>query len=168
MRFFQQDADTIAASVYDERLRTVSDEADCPSAVFTDVQPTDWFHEAVDFVVENGLMNGTEATAFEPETAVSRGIAATVLWRLAGSPVVNYAMRFDDVPPDAYYTEAIRWAASEHIVDGHTETCFAPETPVSREQLAACLLYTSPSRKRHPAWSVRPYRCWSGSPRQRT
>lgn len=139
VRFFQQDADTIAASVYDERLRTVSDEADCPSAAFTDVQPTDWFHEAVDFVVENGLMNGTEATVFEPETAVSRGMAATVLWRLAGSPVVNYAMRFDDVAPDAYYTEAIRWAASEHIVDGHTETCFAPETPVSREQLAAML-----------------------------
>ena len=142
VRFFQQDADAIAASVYDKRLiadTATQDDSDCPSAAFTDVQQTDWFHQAVDFMVENDVMHGTSETTFEPESDVSRGMVAVVLWRLADCPVVNYLMPYNDIASGTYYTEAVRWASSEQIVTGYDEQSFGPEDPVTREQLAAML-----------------------------
>lgn len=141
VRFFQtEDADVIAWSVADQRLVEQTDSAGArPSAAFTDVQPDDWFCEAVDYMVEHGVMNGTEATAFEPETAVSRGMLAAILWRQAGSPAVDSALAYTDVPADAYYAEAIRWAADAQVVTGYDETHFGPEMPVTREELATML-----------------------------
>ena len=57
----------------------------------------------------------------------------------AGEPYVNYAMRFSDVQPDIWYAEAIRWAAAEKIVSGFDAEHFAPDDPISREQLAVFL-----------------------------
>ena len=64
---------------------------------------------------------------------------ATVLWRMEGSPVVNYALPFEDVSSDQWYTEAIRWAASEGIVNGVSDTSYAPDNAITREQMAAIL-----------------------------
>lgn len=141
VRFFQtEDADVIAWSVADQRLVEQTDSAGArPSAAFTDVQPDDWFCAAVDYMVEHGVMNGTEATTFEPETAVSRGMLAAILWRQAGSPAVDGALPYTDVAPDAYYTAAIRWAADAQVVTGYDETHFGPEMPVTREELATML-----------------------------
>lgn len=141
VRFFQtENADVIAWSVADQRLIEQTDSADArPSAAFTDVQPDDWFCQAVDYMVEHGVMNGTEATAFEPETAVSRGMLAAILWRQAGSPAVDSALAYTDVPADAYYAAAIRWAADAQVVTGYDETHFGPEMPVTREELATML-----------------------------
>lgn len=63
----------------------------------------------------------------------------TVLWRMENQPVVNYLMTFEDVETDAYYTEAVRWAASEKIVNGYSEAEFAPNDSVTREQIAAIM-----------------------------
>ena len=106
---------------------------------FDDVDDGDWFADAVRFVYENGMMNGTGDTAFSPNMTTSRGMIVTVLWRQAGSPVVNYAMDFDDVNPAAWYGEAIRWAASEGIVGGYGNGQFGPDDPITREQLSVIL-----------------------------
>lgn len=106
---------------------------------FTDVNESDWFYEAVKYVNENGLFAGTTQTTFAPDEAITRGMLVTVLWRIEQQPVVDYLMTFDDVDPEAYYAEAIRWAASEELVLGLSDTEFAPDDLITREQLAAIL-----------------------------
>lgn len=106
---------------------------------FTDVPEDAWYAEAVRYVYEHGLMAGTSGSAFSPEGATTRGQIVTILWRMAGSPVVNYAMDFEDVDPAAYYGEAIRWAASEGIVGGYGNGLFGTNDPITREQLATML-----------------------------
>ncbi len=106
---------------------------------FTDVQSGDWFHDSVKYVYENGLIVGTSDTTFSPAMSTSRSMIAAILWRLAGEPVVNYALPFEDVPSDAWYAEAVRWAASVGVVQGYDNKTFGPDDPITREQLAAIL-----------------------------
>ena len=105
---------------------------------FTDVPATHWAAGAVEFVTSQGLLPGTGASAFAPGQPMTRAMLVTALWREAGSPVVNYAMDFDDVDEDQWYTEAVRWAASEGIVTG-TGKGFSPDAALTRESLAAIL-----------------------------
>lgn len=106
---------------------------------FTDVDVDDWFYGAVEYVYNNKLMDGTSSTTFSPLMTTTRSMIVTILWRLEGQPQVNYAMTFEDVAGDTWYTEAVRWAASEGIVKGYSDTVFAPDDIVSREQLATIL-----------------------------
>ena len=106
---------------------------------FVDVAANDWFYSYVEYVCENGLMEGTSAVTFEPASTVTRGTVATILWRLAGEPVVNYLMTFPDVTGDEWYGEAARWAASEGVITGYDNGNFAPNDPITREQLAVML-----------------------------
>ena len=88
---------------------------------------------------DNGTMNGViENDTFAPDASASRATLITTLWRLAGEPVVNYAMNFADVPQDMWYSEAVRWAASERIVQGY-DGRFNPDDPITREELAVIL-----------------------------
>ena len=106
---------------------------------FTDVATTAWYYDAVEYVYDNDLMNGTSSTVFAPNATLTRGMLATVLWRMEGSPVVNYALPFEDVSADQWYTEAIRWAASVGVVNGTSATTYAPNANITREQLATML-----------------------------
>jgi len=106
---------------------------------FGDVDDGDWFADAVRFVYENGMMNGVSETSFAPHATTSRSMIVTILYRLEGEPVVDYAMDFTDVAGDAYYAEAVRWAASEGIVGGYGGGLFGAEDAVAREQLAVIL-----------------------------
>ena len=106
---------------------------------FGDVDDGDWFADAVRFVYENGMMNGVSETDFAPHATTSRSMIVTILYRLEGEPVVDYAMDFTDVAGDAYYAEAVRWAASEGIVGGYGGGLFGAEDAVAREQLAVIL-----------------------------
>ncbi|OUN11564.1 S-layer homology domain-containing protein [Flavonifractor sp. An9] len=106
---------------------------------FTDVKADDWFYDAVKYVYDNKLMDGTSSTTFAPLMTTNRAMIVTILWRQAGSPVVNYAMNFSDVESGVWYTEAVRWAAAEGIVKGYSDTVFAPDDTVTREQLATIL-----------------------------
>ena len=99
----------------------------------------DWFYEAVKYVYINGLMNGVDGGRFDPYGVTTRGQIVTILWRLEGSPMVNYAMDYDDVEDSDWYAEAIRWATSTGIVDGYDNGSFGPEDAITREQLAAML-----------------------------
>ena len=105
---------------------------------FTDVPEGAWYADAAAYVYEHGLMAGTSATTFAPDATTSRSMIATILWRMAGSPAVNYAMNYTDVAQGQWYTEAIRWAASEGIVSGYGDS-FGTDDPITREQLATML-----------------------------
>ena len=111
----------------------------CPMSAFEDLDRNAWYHAAVHYCLEEGLMNGVSDTEFAPGMDTSRAMIVTILWRLEGKPVVNYLMGFEDVAADQWYTEAIRWAASEGIVNGYSETAFGPDDAITREQLATIL-----------------------------
>ena len=106
---------------------------------FNDVPEGYWAYDAIQYVYGEGLMAGTSGSTFNPEGTTTRGQIVTILWRLSGSPVVNYLMDFDDVDPAAYYGEAIRWATSEGIAGGYGGGVFGPNDPITREQLAVML-----------------------------
>ena len=162
----------------------------CPSAKYDDVLPWKWYHDAVDYVVSNGIFNGVSSTSFVPESNMSRAMLVTTLWRLAknevsaAEPILRMApaeterlqpgtelnglpteqetgipedpsaeqpekppdekpeeppnepLRFSDVAPGAWYEEAVLWAAENDIVTGYPDGTFAPEKPLSREQIA--------------------------------
>ena len=106
---------------------------------FEDVGTDAWYSDAVAYVYRNGLMSGTSGSTFSPDTAITRAQLVTILWRKAGSPQVNGLMDFDDVSQDAYYAEAVRWAASEGIAGGYGNGLFGSDDPITREQMAAIL-----------------------------
>lgn len=102
---------------------------------FVDVSAGDWFYDAVVYVYDNGLMSGTAATTFGPNVGTTRGMIATILWRLAGSPNGG-ANPFADVSSSDYYAEAVAWAAGEGIVGGYGNGVFGANDPITREQMA--------------------------------
>lgn len=106
---------------------------------YEDVNEGQWFYDAALYNYYNGLMDGVETGKFGPNLSVTRAMMVTILWRMEGRPVVNYAMSFEDVAEGAWYTEAVRWAAANGIVNGVSETRFAPNDPITREQMAAIL-----------------------------
>lgn len=106
---------------------------------FADVSEGDWYYEAVRFVQERGLMNGIGNDNFAPNAQLSRAQLAQILFNKEGRPGVNYLLTFPDVASEAWYTEAIRWAASQGIVGSYGDGTFGPNDPITREQLAVML-----------------------------
>ena len=111
----------------------------CPLAKFTDLNVNAWYHDGIHYCVEHGLMNGTSATTFEPDTTTSRAMIAVILWRQAGSPIAEEYTDFSDVAEGAWYTQAVRWASSAGVVGGYPNGTFGPNDPITREQMAAML-----------------------------
>ena len=112
--------------------------ADETVAGFTDVKAGDWFAEEVQYVVDKGLMSGTSKTTFAPSATTTRGMIVAILHRLEKEPAAA-ASSFTDVKAGAYYEKAINWAAANEIVKGMSETIFAPDQAITREQMAAIL-----------------------------
>lgn len=103
---------------------------------FTDVPVGCWFEESVDYVYDNGLMNGTSETVFSPEKDMNRAMVVTVLYRMAGSPEISGAPSpFTDVDHGAFYGKPVAWAYENGIVQGISNTEFAPGASVNRSQL---------------------------------
>ena len=113
--------------------------AHCPSKAFADLNTDRWYHEYTDYVIARELMNGMDETHFAPEGNLTRGQLVTTLYRLAGEPEVTEKATFTDLRAGAYYADAVAWAQDLGIAKGMTETQFAPEKTVSREQTATFL-----------------------------
>ncbi len=114
--------------------------ADCPSRGFTDLGSVGtWYHEAVDYVLRSSLMGGYGNGTFGPSNNLSRAQFAQILFNMEGRPVVNYLLQYGDVAEGAWYTEAIRWAASQGIIGGYSGGIFGPNDSITREQLAVML-----------------------------
>ena len=107
---------------------------------FADVPEGAWYTEAVQYVYERGLMNGTGGGRFSPDTPASRGMLVTVLHRLEGMPSASGAA-FTDVPDGQWYTDAVAWASANGIVAGYGNGKFGPKDPVTREQMVTTLYH---------------------------
>ncbi|MEE0510225.1 MAG: S-layer homology domain-containing protein [Peptococcaceae bacterium] len=105
---------------------------------FTDVSEGDWFYDPVCYVYSQGLMTGTSATTFEPNTPLSRAMLVAVLHRLEGSPQAS-GSDFTDVADGDWYAQAVNWAASVGVVNGFDDGTFQPNAAITREQMAAIL-----------------------------
>ena len=106
---------------------------------FTDVN-NHWAKDNMLFVVSRGLLSGTSATTFSPNTGMTRGMFVTALGRLAGVDPTDYqASMFTDVKEDAYYAPYVNWAAKTGVVSGTTDTAFAPDININREQMAVIM-----------------------------
>ncbi len=110
-----------------------------PCRGFVDVDRSQWYHQSVDYVLEEGLMNGISADRFGPHLTTTRGMIVTILYRLEGQPMVYGKAPFADVADGLWYTDAVTWANAFGIVEGYSETAFGPNDPITREQLAAIL-----------------------------
>lgn len=104
-----------------------------------DVVVEDWFYYYVKSVYQMGLMSGVSETEFAPDSIATRGMIAVILYALEGKPAMEPENIFTDVHYTSYYANAVNWAKHAGIVSGVTETLFAPEEPVTREQLATIL-----------------------------
>ncbi len=131
---FSMPAKAVTVKVVFEEARHI-----CPSEPYSDVDTTKWYHEAIDYVIENGLMIGTEEGTFAPHLETSRAMIATILYRLEGEPEVDDTKSFPDVKQGVWYTDAIAWAEANGIVIGYDTGNFEPERNVSRQELAVIL-----------------------------
>lgn len=108
---------------------------------FEDVTVDDWFIDSVIWAYEKGLMSGIskEPMLIAPHSNTTRGMVVTMLYRLEGEPAA-FGNPFDDISSDSYYADAVRWAYAENIVEGLGNRKFAPDNPVTREQMAVILM----------------------------
>ncbi len=112
----------------------------CPSEAFTDLSNTAWYHEGVCYALRNGIMNGMGDRIFAPNEAMTRAQLVQTLYRIAGSPdVTDMEQHFTDVADDSWYAEAVIWVVNNKVVQGVSETSFAPDAQITREQLATIL-----------------------------
>ena len=114
------------------------------SKAFADVAPTDWAADAVAFASARELFSGTSETTFSPEQTMSRGMLATVLYRLEGQPDQALTMEdlrrgYSDVSSEEWYADGIAWAAENGIVNGYGDDRFGPNDSVTREQFVVML-----------------------------
>ena len=110
----------------------------CPTHHLADVLVKAWYHDAVDYVVEHGIMTGTSATTFEPNTTLSRAMVAQILYNLEGQPAVEGESTFTDASTH-WAVDAITWAQKTGVVDGYENNTFRPNRAVTREELAQML-----------------------------
>lgn len=107
---------------------------------FTDVKEGAWYYDAVRYTYANDLFRGVTETTFAPNATMTRGMLVTVLYRMEHEPAVSGQTHpFTDVSANRYYSDAITWAAGNGVVKGVTQTLFAPERPVTREQMVTIL-----------------------------
>ena len=111
----------------------------CPTATYVDLNIDAWYADSTDFVIANGLMNGYSDNTFRPNNTCTRAMIVTILWRLEGSPIVNYAMDFEDVDAEQWCTEAVRWAASNKIAEGYGNGKFGTNDAITREQMVTIM-----------------------------
>ena len=106
---------------------------------FTDLASDHWATKDIDYISSTGLMRGMTATNFEPNVTLTRGMLVTILYRLENEPAVNTNMGFIDVDLAQYYVKAVAWAKANGIVNGVSEDRFAPDSQITREQMAAIM-----------------------------
>ena len=115
-------------------------EPEQPSGLpFTDVAKDAWYFPAVEYVFNNGLINGTTATTFAPNVNLNRAMMAAVLYNMEGQPACDKNGLFSDVADGMWYTDAVNWAASNNIVSGMPDGTYAPNQALTREQMASIL-----------------------------
>ena len=107
-------------------------------ASYTDLSPNSWYAQAVEYVLENGIMSGTSQHTFSPNATVTRGMAVQMIYAMAGKPNIG-SHTYEDVRHGDWYYDAVGWATNKQIMYGYQEGRFFPGEPITREQLALVL-----------------------------
>ena len=136
---FTQPAGTVTITVTFRPEKACPRDEACPIWPFTDASPSAWYHDGVHYCLEKGLMTGTGATVFQPNTAATRAMIAAMLYRLEGEPTADSGIDFQNVADAAWYAPAVRWAAAAGVVTGYGDGTFGPDDAITREQMAAML-----------------------------
>lgn len=113
----------------------------CPCDDYDDLYSGEWYHSGVDRALKKGWMNGMGERSFNPNGSLTRAMLVTILYRIEGSPkpVGKVTIPFEDVPAGQWYTDAVIWAAKNKLVNGVSDTLFAPDAAITREQIAVIL-----------------------------
>jgi len=126
--------DNVIEDVDKAETEIIEDTVEIP---FSDVSKNDWYYSAVSYVYSNNLFSGTDK-GFEPDLPMSRAMLVVVLHRLSGGEKVRTEVPFTDVE-DSWYIDAVKWAVENGIVSGVTDTEFAPDDSITREQMATMI-----------------------------
>ena len=112
-----------------------------PCEGYTDINRNGWYHTAADFAIERGIMGSTQTNAltFEPNTACTRSMIVSILYRLSDSPKVSFEAKFPDVEAGKWFSNAVIWAYQNGIVSGYGDCNFGPNDKITREQMAVIL-----------------------------
>ena len=113
-----------------------------------DVNPNDWYYDAIKYTYQNEIISGATSTEFRPSAKITRGMIVTILWRMEGSPKVTGVEDFADVKGQYYY-DAVRWAAKNGVVNGYGDGRFGPNANITREQLATILCNYAKYKKKN-------------------
>ena len=132
-------ADEAAAAQALEEGIAALDKALCMAKNFADVDLDAWYHDAVDFVLKEGIMNGTGNGSFAPTQSLTRAMLVQILYNIEGRPAYETELSFSDVAEDAWYYDAVMWAAENGIVLGTGNGAFAPDANITREQMVTIL-----------------------------
>ncbi|MGI6205424.1 MAG: S-layer homology domain-containing protein [Anaerovoracaceae bacterium] len=152
MNYYNTNKASINDSTLDEFAANLSHSDTTPTdpstpaqsaADFTDVASGSWYYDAVDYAVKNGLFSGTTNTTFSPDTNMTRGMFAAVLYRAEETPVVIASTPFTDVSDSDYYADGVKWAYNNGIISGISDTLYAPNDNITREQIAVLLFKTA-------------------------
>jgi len=111
----------------------------CPSLAFADLDTSAWYHLNVDYVMNNGLMNGMGGGIFAPNGKLSRAMLVTILWRMEGEPIQSSSADFTDVATGQWYTAAVHWASANGIVDGYGNGYFGTNDAITCEQFVTIM-----------------------------
>lgn len=111
----------------------------CPSKAFTDLGDKQWYHDSIDYAVENGLLEGTSPTTMEPNATLIRAQLAQILYNIEDKPAVTGEMVFEDVPASEWFYSPVLWANQNDIINGTSPTTFEPLEDISRQDLALML-----------------------------
>lgn len=111
----------------------------CPSKAFTDLGDKQWYHDSIDYAVENGLLEGTSPTTMEPNATLIRAQLAQILYNIEDKPAVTGEMVFEDVPASEWFYSPILWANQNDIINGTSPTTFEPLEAITRQDLALML-----------------------------
>lgn len=121
---------------------------------FTDVATSSYYNDAVQWAVANGITIGTSPNTFEPDAPVTRAQVVTFLYRDAGSPSASGSTSFADVPTNAYYADAVRWAVTQGITAGTSANTFSPDESCTRAQIVTFLYRASDDAPELPVTEV--------------
>lgn len=114
-------------------------DSSCPIWPYTDASPAAWYHDALHYCLENGLMKGYGQGLLGPGQSVSRAEFVQMLYNREGRPAVGGFLAFEDVPDGAWYGEAVRWASIRGVTGGYGNGQFGPNRSITRQELAVML-----------------------------
>lgn len=138
--YLQPEGSVKVTVTFKKALCSGTDADNCPSLHFKDLVVTQWYHQNVDYVLNNKLMNGVGGDKFDPDGELSRAMLVTILYRLTAVDTVTESnIEFDDVPEGEWYTDAVKWASANGIVYGFGDGTFRPNAASTREQIATIL-----------------------------